>query len=143
MNSVLIDTNVWVDIALKRTAFYNASMGCILACVEENIPLYIVGTSLKDVFYWVEKSVGAPVAYQSVSLLLDIAKVAVVDEVVCKAALELERPDYEDGIVAACARAEQVSAIVSRDEAAFNNLSIKKFMPAQLLEELGYEPVVL
>ena len=139
MNSVLIDTNVWVDIVLRRPAFYDDSMGCVMACIEEGIEVYVVGTSLKDVFYWAEKSARAEAAYRAVSLLLDIAQVACVDGRVCKDALSLERPDYEDGIVAACAALEHVDAIVSRDAAAFDDACVPKFTPAQLIGELGYE----
>lgn len=138
MNSVLVDTNVWVDIVLKRPAFFDESMGCVMACVEDGIGLYVVGTSLKDVFYWAEKSAGVEAAYRAVSLLFDLAQVATVDERACRDALSLERPDYEDGIVAACASLEHVDAIVSRDAQAFNDAAVPKYTPAQLIEKLGY-----
>ena len=139
MNSVFVDTNVWVDVVLKRPAFYDDSMGCLLACIEEGIDVYVAGTSLKDVFYWARKSAGLQAGYRAVSLLLGVATVACVDERVCKDALSLERPDYEDGIVAACATLEHADAIVSRDAAAFNDAGVPKFTPAQLMKELGYE----
>ena len=136
MNSVLIDTNVWIDIALRRPAFFADSMACVMACVEEGVDLYVVGTSLKDVFYWVEKSAGSEAAYQAVRLLLDIACVACVDSRVCEDALSLEKPDYEDGIIAACAALEHVDAIVSRDAAAFTSAATRKLTPSQLADEL-------
>lgn len=51
MNSVLVDTNVWVDIALKRPDFFEDSLGSVMACVEEGAQIFVVGTSVKDVFY--------------------------------------------------------------------------------------------
>lgn len=142
MNSMLVDTNVWVDIVLKRPAFFEASMGAVMACVEEGMRIVVVGTSVKDVFYWVERSAGAAAGYRSLGMLFDIAEVAAVDDLVCKRALSLEKPDYEDGIVAACAQAEQVDAILSRDASAFNELGIPKFAPCELLVHLGYEDTV-
>ena len=141
MNSVLVDTNVWVDIALKRPDFFEDSLGSVMACVEEGAQIFVVGTSVKDVFYWAERSAGAEAGYRALSMLFDIADVAVVDGPVCKNAVSLERPDYEDGIISACARAEQVEVIVSRDEAAFKDACAPKFTPRELLSHLGYEIV--
>lgn len=143
MNSVLVDTNVWVDIVLKRPDFFEESMGSVMACIEEGVRMLVVGTSVKDVFYWAEKSAGADAGYRALDLLFDIAEVAPVDAPVCKRALSLERPDYEDGTVAACAEVEQVDAIVSRDAAAFNEAAVPKFSPQELLAHLGYESVDL
>ena len=100
-----------------------------------------MGTSVKDVFYWAERSAGAEAGYRALSMLFDIADVAVVDGPVCKNAVSLERPDYEEGIISACARAEQVEVIVSRDETAFKDACAPKFTPRELLSHLGYEMV--
>lgn len=143
MNSVLVDTDVWVDIVLKRPDFFEDSLASIMACIEEGARIFVVGTSIKDVFYWAEKSAGPSAGYQALAMLFDIAEVATVDGPVCKSALELERPDYEDGIIAACAQAEQVEAILSRDEVAFKDASTPKFTPRALLDHLGYEPIEL
>lgn len=143
MNSVLIDTDVWVDIALKRPAFFEASMGAVMACIEEGVRIAVVGTSVKDVFYWAEKSAGSSAGYRALAMLFDIAEVAAVDDLVCKRALLLEKPDYEDGIVAACAEVEHVDAIVSRDVSAFGDLPIPKFEPQELIAHLGYQEIDL
>jgi predicted nucleic acid-binding protein len=143
MNKVLIDTNVWVDIVLNRPAFVDASKGAVLACIEDDMQLFIAATSLKDVFYFAERSAGADAAYQSLELLFQIAKLAPVDELVCKAAMKRERPDYEDGIVAACVEMEGIDTIITRDEAAFNDGPFSKFTPAEFLSHLGYEPISL
>lgn len=142
MNSVLVDTNVWVDIVLKRPAFYETSLGAVMACVEDGMRIVVVGTSVKDVFYWAERSAGSAAAYRSLDMLFSIAEVAAVDGLVCKRALSLEKPDYEDGIVAACAQLEHVDAILSRDASAFSELEIPKFEPRELLVHLGYEDTV-
>ena len=143
MNSVLVDADVWVDIALKRPDFFEDSLGSVMACIEEGAQLFVAGTSVKDVFYWAEKSAGAEAGYRALSMLFDIADVAAVDGPVCKSALSLERPDYEDAIVAACAQVEQVDAILSRDATAFEDASVPKYTPRGLLDHLGYEPIEL
>ncbi|HIW75601.1 MULTISPECIES: PIN domain-containing protein [Gordonibacter] len=139
MNSVLVDTNVWVDIVLKRPDFVEDSLGAVMVCIDKGVRLLVVGTSVKDVFYWAAKSAGADAGYRALDLLFSIADIAAVDDPVCKQALTLEKPDYEDGIIAACAQVEQVDAILSRDAAAFNTRAIPKFTPTELIAHLGYE----
>lgn len=136
---VLVDTNVWLDLILHRTPFEEDSKGCLMACVEESIDLCVAATSLKDVFYITSKCLDADRAYEAVRLVLEISNAASVDDLVCRNALELEKSDYEDGIIAAAAVADKVDAIVSRDVDAFSTLPASRFTPTELLEHLGYE----
>ncbi len=101
---VLVDTNVWLDLILHRTPFEEDSKGCLMACVEESVDLCVAATSLKDIFYIASKCLDTSRAYEAVRLVLEISNAASVDDLVCrKKALELEKPDYEDGIIAAAA----------------------------------------
>ena len=143
MSKVMVDTNVWVDIVLNRPQFVLESKGAVMACLEEGDEILIAATSLKDVFYFAEKSAGADAGYRAVELIMDIATLAQVDGVVCRNAISLERPDYEDGIVAACLLAEGADAVITRDEAAFRALEVAKYTPGGFLADHGYEPMVL
>ena len=143
MNRVLIDTNVWVDIVLKRPQFFDESFGAVLACAEEGDRMLVAATSVKDVFYWAAKSAGAQAGYSALAMLFETAEVAAMDGPVCERAIDLERPDYEDGMIAACALAESVNLILTRDETAFCNIGIPKLTPHEYLEGLGYEPIRL
>ena len=143
MSKVLVDTNVWVDVVLNRPQFVEASKGAIMACLEDDDEMLVAATSLKDVFYFASKSAGADSGYRAVELILDIATPAQIDAIVCKNALALEKPDYEDGIVAACALAEEVDVIITRDERAFNDLGIAKRSPREFLEARGFSPIDL
>ena len=143
MSKVMVDTNVWVDIVLARPEFANESKGAVMACLESGDDVLVAATSLKDVFYFAAKSAGTDAGYRAVELLLSVADLAQVDEVVCRDALSLERPDYEDGIVAACSAAEGADAIITRDAAAFNGLGTVKYTPAEFLAARGFEPAAL
>lgn len=143
MSRVLVDTNVWVDIVLKRPQFFDESFGAVLACAEEGAQMLVAATSVKDVFYWAAKSAGAEAGYSALGMLFDAASVSSVDEPVCKQALGLERPDYEDGMIAACALADSVDLILTRDADAFLDLGVRKRTPHEYLEERGYQPIAL
>ena len=141
MSKVMIDTNVWVDVVLNRPQFAAYSKGAIMACLEEGDEVLVAATSLEDVFYFAAKSAGADAGYRAIELILDIAAAAQVDGIVCKNAIPLERPDYGDGIVAACMLAEGADAIITRDEEAFSTLGIPKYSPAEFIAARGYQPV--
>ena len=140
---VLVDTNVWLDVLLHRQPFEALSRAMLMACIDDDIPLHVVSTSIMDIFYIMERAHNADAAYRAVESVLTLAAVSPVDAVVCERALDLERPDYEDGIVAAAALADKHDAIVSRDEKAFVDLPIPRFTPQGYLEHLGYEDIEL
>ena len=143
MNKVMIDTNVWVDVVLNRPAFVERSKTALMACLEEGIEMLMPATSLKDVFYFATRSAGSDAGYRAIELLLEIATPVQVDAIVCDKAQYLEKPDYEDGIVSACALVEKADAIITRDEGSFNDLDVPKFAPSDFLESLGYKPISL
>ena len=143
MSKVMIDTNIWIDVVLNRPQFVVDSKAAIMACLEEGDEPLIAATSLKDVFYFASKSAGTDAGYRAVELVLSIATLSQVDDLVCRNAIPLERPDYEDGIVAACVLAEKADAIVTRDEDAFNSLGIPKYSPGEFVEACGFKPIEL
>lgn len=140
---VLFDTNVWLDIILSREGFWEASLTALYDCIDEDDDLCVIATSLKDVFFLVERLKDANVAYESVERMLELARPIAVDEAVCRCALPLERPDYEDGLIAAAAEIEQIECIVTRDDDAFRDLGIHCVSPLEFIKERGTEVVAL
>lgn len=138
---VLFDTNVWLDVITNRQPFYCYSKAALLACIEDEIEIEIVATSLKDIFYLVARNFGAQKAYEAIEQVLSIATIAPADELICSKAIDLERPDYEDGVIAAAAYAEHVGCIVSRDRAAFKSIDIHTYAPEEFLYFQGYEEI--
>lgn len=137
--NALVDTNVWLDILLDREPFAADSEHAVGVCLAEGVGVQIAGTSLKDVFYVVAKVRDSTVAYECVEKILDLAQVASIDDRVCRDALQLERPDYEDGLVAAAALTEGAGAIITRDAAAFCELPVPKYRPEEFVAFMGYE----
>jgi len=121
---VLIDTNIWLDIVLGREEFYDPAFAVLCECIDGDEEMCVAATTLKDVFYIVERLQGAEAAYGAVERMLELARVVAVDDLVCRRALDLERPDYEDGIIAA---------------AAFAEAAARRLTPVQLMVERGWE----
>ncbi|WP_282190742.1 type II toxin-antitoxin system VapC family toxin [Adlercreutzia caecimuris] len=136
---VLIDTNIWLDIILGREEFYDPAFAVLCGCIDGDEEMCVAATTLKDVFYIVERLQGAEAAYGAVERMLELARVVAVDDLVCRRALDLERPDYGDGIIAAAAEADAVDLIVTRDEDAFAEAAARRLTPVQLMVECGWE----
>ncbi|WP_165046053.1 PIN domain-containing protein [Adlercreutzia sp. ZJ138] len=136
---VLFDTNVWLDIVLGRKGFYQDSFMALIDCVDEGDEICMVATSLKDVFFIVERMEDPDVAYAAVEKMLKLSRVLTVDDLVCRNAVPLERPDYEDGIVAAAALADEIDCIVTRDTSAFHDVGIHRCSPSEFIKERGVE----
>ena len=135
----LVDTNVWLDLALDRSPFADDAEGAVGICLLDNIEMVVAATSVKDVFYLVSKLTNAEKAYDAVRRILEVATIGSVDRPVCESALSLERPNFGDGIVAAVALAEQCDVIISRDDSAFGSLPARRLSPAEFIKDRGYE----
>lgn len=79
-----------VHSTLNRPDFVEESKGALMVCLEEGDEVLVAATSLKDIFYFAERSAGADAAYRAVELVLDIAALAQVDTLVCRNALSFE-----------------------------------------------------
>ena len=138
MKRLFLDTNVLLDLGLER-AGHDEALAVVFACQDEGVDMFVCATSMKDVFYWMAKAYGADEAYRQMARLLKFAKVAAVDDIACKLGLGFEWPDYEDGIITACALAMQADAIVTRDKKSFDGHAFKKYTPTEFVRALGYE----
>lgn len=132
--TALIDTNVLIDIAQpERPHHYDAF--CLLDELEVNaLKAYASSTSLKDVYYVLAKCAPEPRVRMYLQKLLDIIEIIPVDESICRLALASDEPDFEDGIVRACAELSGADFILSRDENAFRTSSVRRLSPAEYME---------
>ena len=139
----LIDSNIWLDIALKREGFFEDSYGAVAICITEGHQMLTAATSLKDIFYIVAKLQSTAAAYEAVRLVLGLSSIAATDQTVCTDALDLEQPDYEDGIIAASALAEKADAIITRDTRGFAKLPLMRLTPADFRKAQGWDRLAL
>jgi len=75
--------------------------------------------SLSDVHYIMGKLYGKPAAKQAVRLLCDLVTIDPIGAEETLLALESNEPDFEDGLIRACAELNDVDFIISRDRKAF------------------------
>lgn len=99
-------------------------------------------TSLNDVYYIIRKRRDEAAARDAVRALLGLLVVAPFGGEECVLSAESDEPDFEDGLIRACAELNDVSFILTRDGAAFQRSHVRAVSAKEYLEICG-QPVGL
>ena len=133
---VLLDTDVVLDFVLEREPFVEAA-GALFELIARGVcDGYISAVTPLNVFYIGRKLKGAAQTKQSISDLLAAVRVCPVDGDILHHALALPFADYEDATQYACATANGLDAIVTRNLDDYKNVSLPVFSPTDFLDHL-------
>ena len=131
--SVLIDTNVILDLLLAREAFVDDA-DQVVGCIESGLVQgYIGATSLTTVDYFASKAFGRDKARSLVKHVMSIFEVATVNRAVLEAALLAPMKDFEDAVLVAAARLHGIPAIITRDAKDFVGCGLQIYSPREWL----------
>ena len=133
---VLIDTNVLLDVALHRPAFFSASDRVVRWCENHRGRGFIAWHTVSNLYYILRKSLGDEAARGFIATTLDIVEVARVGTAEAKHALHLGLFDYEDALQVTAAVAAAADVIVIRDEADFAASIVKVQSPEAFLASM-------
>lgn len=140
----LIDTNIILDAAMSERPDWAYAVMLLDEIAYGKLVGYIAATSLKDVYYVLCKYFGEPAAREFVAAAIDAFTIIGVDGALCRASICSNEPDFEDGVIRACAEQEGVDFIISRDEKAFLKSSIKRLSARDYVELFcEYEEIAL
>lgn len=134
---VLIDTDVVLDLMLKRAAFYADAFAVWQAGDQGRYERYIAAITPVNAFYVARKFMGEVAARQAIGDLLAAARVCAIDGAVLTQAYASPIIDFEDAVQAASAQAEGLDAIVTRNGADYAAAPITVLTPADLLARLS------
>ena len=131
---LLIDTNVILDILLKREPFFEDSYQAIRTAIDNNDECYISVTAATDIFYILRKALQS--AEQAKEYLGSLARLAEFTDVLAVDALDAlssEVADYEDAVVEAVADRIGADYILTRNVKDYLNAKIPAVTPTELL----------
>lgn len=132
---VLIDTNVVLDVLTKREPYYEFSASLLKLCGIQ-ITGCIAASQTTDIFYLLRRfGKDAQSAKDIVKKLTDNLKVLDITEADVQNALTSAMPDYEDSILACCAKRQKVEYIITRNERDFKLSQIPALSPQAFLEK--------
>lgn len=134
MCRLLVDTNILVDSLDPTRPNCTEARELIDRCSGWGEFGMVCSLSLKDVYYLACKAYGRVAARKVVGQLMGILAIAPVDAEVCDKALRSDEPDFEDGLIRACAELNGADFIVTRDAAAFAHSKVRSVTAAEYLE---------
>lgn len=133
---VLFDTNVLLDVLLKRRAFVREAALLWDRVSSGQTEGVISAHAVTTVSYLVARAYDSAQAANDVRTLLDTFAVAPVGSPELQSALTGGFSDYEDAVTHEAARAAGCDAIVTRNGPDFAPSTLKVYTPTELLEVL-------
>ena len=132
---VLIDTNVILDVVAKREPHFEFSASFLKLCGMQ-ITGCIAASQTTDIFYLLRRA-GKDVrsAKDIVKKLTDNVKVLSITATDVQNALAAAMPDYEDSLLACCAKRQNADYIITRNEKDFNLSPVSALSPQTFLEQ--------
>ena len=114
---LMIDTNIFLDVLTQREPFYADSKAVLKLCESKKVQGFLSASSITDIFYLVHRYLhSTEMAYKALGSILDIAKVlSVTNDDVLNAYLT-RAADFEDCLLATCAKSNKCDAIVTRNK---------------------------
>lgn len=134
---ILYDTNVLLDVLLRRVPFYEASARAWTLAERGRLDGLAAAISYADAFYLIGKSLGRTSARTSIKKMFDIFAPAVCDAWVIRRAVDSELPDFEDALQYFSALHARADCILTRNAADFPSDSVLPVLsPAEFLAQL-------
>ena len=131
---LLLDTNVLLDALEPARPQSQEACRVLELCNGEGDMGFACVLSLKDVYYVMQRFHGETVARQAVDRLAGLVTIAPVSWEECEMSLHGDEPDFEDGLVRACAELNDIDFILTRDSAAFAHSPVRSVTCAEYLE---------
>ena len=135
--NLFIDNNIVID-ALKPNPDFETDAKRVFQLIwTGEITPFMSVNSLTDIFYVMQKIQGAEKAKQTIDNLMTAVNIVPLTAEDCKDALALPLSDFEDAIIAVCAKKHCAECIVSRDDSFTKAvLEVEVVTPQRLFEKL-------
>jgi predicted nucleic acid-binding protein len=129
----LFDLNIILDVLQEREPFYETSAQLLAHAETGKILGFIAPHSLTTLFYLIQKDQSSSHAKVAITNLLQILKIATVDQSTIEQALSLPYKDYEDAVQMMAAVQCKADYLVTRNVKDFNPAPLSVVQPSELL----------
>jgi len=116
MREVFVDTNILIDLVIKREPFSTYAKSLFAVAEKKSIVMNICAISYNNVYYIIRKRLGREKAKTSLKMFSDTTKCLPVDHTVIHQAMMSQFRDFEDAIQYYCAlQIPKCEAIITRN----------------------------
>ncbi len=134
--TILFDTNVVLDVLLKRAPHEQVARG-LIDRVEAGVIIGMLGaTTVTTIDYVAGRAIGKAKTRQDLRNLFRLFEIAAVNRAVLEAALESDFADLEDAVLHEAGLRAGADGIVTRDSDGFSTARLPIYTPPELVELL-------
>jgi len=125
----LVDVSVVLDVLLDRKPHVGASAAVWAAIETGQTEGLLAAHAVTTIHYLIRKEQSTAKARRTVSSILRVFGVAMVDAAVIQEARQLSSPDFEDAVTISAARLAGCDVIVTRDPRGFRQSPVRVLTP--------------
>ena len=133
---VLLDTDVVIDFLMAREPFAQRAREIFELNAQRRIHCYIASITPLNVFFVARKSLNLEGRLRLIRQLLAQVIVCPINHETLIRAFDFGFSDYEDAVQHACAEADSVDAIITRNVDDYKKATVPIFTPADFLQHL-------
>ena len=135
--TIALDTNVLIG-AINEQGDYKTDQTLLVKVAEGKADGIITANSITDIYYILRKRIGDTRTREAIWNLMAVFEVADVNAQIYAAALSSPMKDFEDAVLAFCARKSGAEYIVTRDIGFIDeeNSPVKAVSPKEMLSFL-------
>jgi len=137
MRTVLVDTNIILDILGQRLNFYEESQDFFTFALENKIELIVSTLSFANTHYILSEQLKQTDVRNTLRKFKTLVSVATFDDTILELSLGDDFNDFEDGIQYFTALEYSCQAIVTRNKKDFKNSQISILSPKEFLSLVG------
>ena len=130
---LLIDTNVILDVLMRREPFFFDSYR-LIKTEKDTSELCFTASAATDIYYILRKAKGAEEAKKALAVLIQLINCADVQRSDVLNALSSEMIGFEDAVVDAVASRVKADYIITRNAKDFRSSRIMAVTPAEFLQ---------
>ena len=134
---VLLDTNIILDFFLEREPFFHDASELFNDIATRQIEGFITASSVTDIFYICRRQTqNLEQSRQILTTTLALLSICPVDREILETALKSSLADFEDAVQIACAEAQNLEAIITRNPRDFQTVNVPVMSATQMMEQL-------
>lgn len=134
---ILVDTNIILDVLLKREPHNKAAQVILTKCADREIMGYLAAHSIPNIFYVLRKDYSQEERRKFIKNLCEIFRISDLNAEKIVSAIDNEQfLDFEDCLQEECAAAETVDYIVTRNSGDFKLSRVKVIEPDEFVKLL-------
>lgn len=134
MKKVLFDTNIILDIALKRNPYFDDASRLFGLIDKQVIAGNITATTISDIYYISKKEKGHNETLNFIINLIKVVDVIGVDKEVTVNAIASDMKDFEDAVQESAAKFNEIEIIITRNKSDFKNTTLTVLTPVEFLQ---------